>query len=85
MSVYTKIIFRFLIFITILIFLTRFDLFISIVAGIESNYSGEVAARETFLPQLEIRPFGRGCPYTQKMSNGTHNCGSCRMCFIPQK
>lgn len=49
-----------------------------------SEYSGEMMTQEQ-LPELEIRQFGRGCPYAQLLQNGSRNCGNCRLCFMPHQ
>ena len=46
-----------------------------------ADYTGEIAAAED-IPSLEIKQFGRTCPFSELKKRGLHTCENCRDCFI---
>jgi cob(I)alamin adenosyltransferase len=49
------------------------------------GHAGEVVAAEKMLPLFKVKQFGKPCPYSEEMRNGTMECGNCKDCFLTRK
>lgn len=47
-----------------------------------TGYYGELAAASRLGPELEIRHFGRDCPFSESIASGEMKCTGCGACFV---
>ena len=49
------------------------------------GHAGEVIACERFLPNFKVKQFGKPCPYSEQMKQGSMDCGNCKDCFLSRR